>query len=48
MDANDISALKEAAVSMHEVFLELRAAGFSEYQACIILAEMIRPRPSTE
>lgn len=36
-----VSALREAALAMHTLFTEYVAAGFTEYQACVILGVMV-------
>lgn len=40
----ELSGLLEAAVATHEMFLTFVEGGFTEYQALIIVAEMIKNR----
>lgn len=39
-----LSALMEAAVSMHEMFLSLLAGGFTEAQALYLVSQVLRPQ----
>lgn len=40
---NPISALLEAAISMHEMYVSFVAAGFTETQALTLVAQTLRP-----
>lgn len=42
MPKNPMSSLSVGAAAMHEMFLSLVAAGFTEWQACIIVAEFAK------
>lgn len=42
-----ISELLHSALAMHEMFLTLVQGGFTEYQALVMIAQMIKPNPST-
>lgn len=42
---NPISGLLESAIAMHEMFLTLVAGGFTEYQALVMVAQMIKGNP---
>lgn len=42
-----LTALVEAAVSMHEMFLSLTAAGFTEAQALYLVGQVLRPQTQT-
>lgn len=39
-----ISVLIEAAISMHEMFISLTTAGFTESQALYIVSQVLRPQ----
>lgn len=39
---NPISELLHSALAMHEMFLTLKEAGFTEYQALVMIAQMIK------
>lgn len=39
-----MSALFEAAISLHEMFITLLSAGFTEYQALVIVSQVMRPQ----
>lgn len=41
---NPISLLLEAAISMHEMYLNFVAAGFTEAQALTLVAQTLRPQ----
>lgn len=41
---NPISALLEAAISMHELYVSFVAAGFTEAQALTLVAQTLRPQ----
>lgn len=41
---NPISALLEAAISMHELYVSFVAAGFTESQALTLVAQTLRPQ----
>ena len=41
------SELAAGAVNLHEWFTALLSAGFSELQALVFMAEVVRPRPET-
>lgn len=41
---NPISALLEAAISMHEMYTNFVAAGFTETQALTLVAQSLRPQ----
>lgn len=47
INPGELSPILEAAVGVHELFLTYVAAGFTEYQAIILVVEMIRPRPDS-
>jgi len=40
---SDITPLLDAAIAMHELFLTLKQAGFTEGQALYIVAQGIKP-----
>lgn len=44
-DENSPSVLLEAAIGLHEMFLTLIAAGFTEYQALIMVVNFVKPDP---
>ncbi|WP_198541185.1 hypothetical protein [Parafrankia soli] len=39
-------SISESAVAMHEIFLSLQAAGFTEQQALYLVGQMFRPGAS--
>lgn len=41
---NPISALLEAAVTMHEMYVSFIAAGFTEVQALTLVSQTLRPQ----
>ena len=41
------SELAASAVNLHEWFMSLVGAGFSDLQALVFMAEVVRPRPET-
>lgn len=41
---DEMSALIEAAVSMHEMFITLITAGFTEAQALTLVGQLLRPQ----
>lgn len=43
--ANPISALMEAAISLHELYSSLKEAGFTEAQALNLVGQSLRPLP---
>ena len=45
MDENQdfISPILDAAIALHELFTTLVAAGFSEYQALVIVGTYLKP-----
>lgn len=45
INPDEMSPILEAAVGLHELFLTYVAAGFTEYQALVLVVEMVRPRP---
>lgn len=49
MEDNDISMspMKLAAVQLHEMFVELRAAGFSRYEALYLVAKLLVGNPES-
>ena len=48
MDENNGALpLLEAAIHLHEMFLTLQTAGFTEAQAIFIVAQVFRPKDST-
>lgn len=42
------SAIQVAFVAVHEMYTSLRGAGFTEYQALVIIANMMRPVPDVD
>lgn len=42
--SSPVSALLEAAISMHELYVSFVAAGFTEAQALTLVAQTLRPQ----
>jgi hypothetical protein len=46
MNIPEVSALKEAALALHEMYISLKDAGFSNYEALVIVANMVKGNQS--
>lgn len=47
INPEELSPILEAAIGFHELFLVYVEAGFTEYQALVLVVEMVRPRPDS-
>lgn len=45
MDAEEFTALREAAMAMHEMYRELRSAGFTQSEAIEMIVKLFRTIP---